>query len=165
MKKFFTLALAVLMVVSCFAISTSAADGELKMGTAKVDGILDDLYTGSVMIKGVGSDLAKNQLNPEWDGSCVADIYIMYDNDYLYLFAHVTNDDLLTRGRAYCTSNNPIYNDCFGLPKHCDIMDYSTFIYEVVTDEEAGAYAIELAIPCTKGKLDLIKCSTLGFAF
>ncbi len=192
MKKFLTLALAVFMVISCFTVTTAAADGALKMGTPTIDGVLDDIYTGSVMIKGVGADASKNQLTSEWDGSMVCDIYLMYDNNYFYGFVHGVDDDLISRGRAYATSDkNPIVNDVFefrlvfngndqdqfkasidaygydlfGLPKHYEIMDYDTFVWAVKTDEAAGTFDIEIAIPCTKGNLDLIKYGTLGFAF
>ncbi|MBQ8250266.1 MAG: hypothetical protein IJY93_10380 [Clostridia bacterium] len=196
MKKFFSFVLTAIILVSCLAISTAASvseNGALRMGTAVIDGVLDDAYTGSLVIKDAGKDASENQLETEWNGSCYADIYVMYDNEYLYLFAHVTDDDLTTRGKRYATSSeeNPTSNDCiefrlilnglkndqfkcsidgfgynlFGLPHHYEIIDYSTFNYKVITNQAAGTYDVELAVPCTKGTLDLIKCGELGLAY
>ena len=196
MKKIITFALTLLMLASCFTVTTVAATtthGALRMGTAVIDGVLDNAYTGSLVIKDAGKDPSENQLVTEWNGSCYADIYVMYDNEYLYLFAHVTDDDLTSRGKRYATSSeeNPTSNDCiefrlvlngiksdqfkcsidgfgynlFGLPHHYEIIDYQTFNYKVITNQAAGTYDVELAIPCTKGMLDLIKHGELGLAY
>ena len=189
MKKLATLFLAGVLSLGILAVGASADfDGAIKKGTAKIDGVLDEAYKYSFSIKdyGTGKNAYARDFNLS-DSNCKADFYFMYDDTYLYICAEVQDDDVLTKGEAYATGENPWQNDCveyrlymvedtskyikvaldaygyqcFGLAAHYDIIDYSTIKY--ATTYTDTSYVLEVAVPCTKGQLDMIEFGKLGF--
>ena len=185
MKKFLTLLLAGALSLGILAVSASADfDGAIKKGTAKIDGIVDEAYKYSFAIKDYGT--TEDAYGNGWSGDCTADLYFMYDDTYLYLCADVKDGDVLTKGEAFATGANPYANDnvefrlymcddaskyvkvavdaygyqCYGLEAHYDIIDYSTIKY--ATTYTDTSYVVEIAVPCTKGQLDMIKFGKLG---
>ena len=185
MKKLATLFLAGVLALSLLAVSASADfDGAIKKGTAKIDGVVDEAYKYSFSIKDYGT--TENKYGSEWPGNCIADLYFMYDDSYLYVCADVKDNDVLTKGEAYATGKNPTGNDnvefrlymvddaskyikvavdaygyqCYGLTNHYDIIDYSTIKY--ATTYTDTSYVVEAAVPCTKGQLDMIEFGKLG---
>ncbi len=188
MKKFATMFLAAALSLSLLAVGASADfDGAIKKGTAKVDGVLDDAYNYSFSLKDLGT--APNSYRTEWDNTAKADVYFLYDDTTLYICALVEDDDVLTKGEAFATGENPYTNDniefrlsldgsatetikvavdaygyaCYGLAAHYDRIDYSTIAY--ATTYTDTSYVVEVGIPCTKGNLDMIKTGKLGFTY
>ncbi len=188
MKKFVTIFLAAALSLSMLAVGTSADEQVVKKGTPVVDGVLDDIYTGSLTLKDLGT--APNAYETEWDGSCTADIYALWDDTYLYLCGVVRDDDILTKGEEFAkTDAYPHINDCIefrvsldgnptetikfvldaygyactGLEAHYMRLDYSTVKWAVTRNETS--YTVEAAVPCTKGELDMIKSGKLGLTY
>ena len=187
MKKLASVILAGALSLSLLAVSASADfNGAIKKGTAKVDGVLDDAYNYSFSLKDLGT--AENSYGTEWWGTATADVYFLYDASTLYICAVVEDDDVLTKGEAFATGENPYANDniefrlsldgttdtikvavdaygyaCYGLAAHYDRIDYSTIKY--ATTYTDTSYVVEVGIPCTKGQLDMIKAGKLGFAY
>ncbi len=191
MKKLLTLLLAVVLVAS-LAVAASAADfqgnGVIKMGTATVDAQLDPAYTGSLHFTGLGT--GTNGYDQPWGYTAEASIYLMYDSNYLYIFAEVIDDDVFSKGPVYCMGYNPFANDCiefrmnfqgtdgddnhkvsidaygfscFGLDKSLAVIDYESLEY--ATEITDVGYNVEVAIPCSKGQTDIIKAGKLGFTY
>ncbi len=159
----------------------------IKKGTALVDGRLDDAYKNSLILGDLGR--APNAYGTEWSGTAEADIYFLYDSVSLYICAVVEDDDVLTKGEAYATGNNPYANDCidfrlsldgsatetikvavdaygyacYGLAAHYDRFDYSTISY--ATTYTDTSYIVEVRIPCTKSNLNMIEAGKLGFTY
>ena len=195
MKKLITLFLAVAIIAS-LGIATSALDyqgnGVIKMGTAVVDGQLDPAYTGSLYFTGLGT--GENAHGPAWDYTAEASIYLMYDNDNLYIFAEVIDNDLFSKGPDYCMGSNPYLNDCiefrlnfegkggddsesrnhkvsidaYGFSCFGLERSYSFIDYanlEYATEITDAGYNVEVAIPCSRGSTNMIKAGKLGFTY
>ncbi len=187
MKKFVTLFLAFALVLSLAITASANLDGAIKKGTAVVDGQLDDVYTDSFSLKGLGTGPVA-PASQEWWNTASADIYFLYDDSYLYICALVSDDDVLSKGEAFATGENPYENDnielrlsldgsndtikvavdaygyaCYGLAEHYEKIDYSTIKYAATHTNTS--YSVEVAIPCTKGNLDMIKTGKLGFKY
>lgn len=135
--------------------------GQILVGTPTIDGKLDPAYKNSLALEiGVGN----NAYGTEWLGSTYGTVYFLYNEDYLYVCADITDPDLTDKGADYCNSSNPYQNDCFelrlasckiscdayghrvfGLPDHEARYDYSKIKHKTsITDK---GYIVELAIP------------------
>ena len=191
MKKLLTLFLAIALIASLGMVASAAdyqGQGVIKMGTAVVDAQLDPAYTGSLYFTGLGT--GTNGYDQPWSYTAEASIYLMYDSNYLYIFAEVIDDDVFTKGPVYCMGYNPHANDCiefrlnfqgtdgddnhkvsidaygfscFGLDKSQAIIDYASLEY--ATEITDVGYNVEVAIPCSKGQTDMIKAGKLGFTY
>ncbi len=190
MKKILSLIL-VFSMIFALAITTSAASDVVKKGTAKVDGVLDNAYLNSLVVKDLGTK--PNALDEaevgEWPFTCKADVYFLYDDARLYVYCDVTDDDVMTLGETFLKDYNAYQTDLiemrfsfngdphnvikvsvdaygytlFGLKHHYEMIDYSTFEYKTAFTDKG--YAIEVSMPCTKGQMDMIKAGKLGFTY
>ncbi|MBQ8552006.1 MAG: hypothetical protein IJ428_04235 [Clostridia bacterium] len=185
MKKTIVSLLAAVLALN-LSVGISAADDVIKMGTAKIDGEMDETYKYSLCLGDLGTPARSDYVAmPEWNNTCSADAYFMYDDNNLYIFAEVTDDDVLTKGEAYTQTENPWKNDViefkfsmdgtndtikvsvdaygyslYGLKAHYDKIDYSSMKY--ATKMTDTGYNVEISVPCTKGDLDMIKSGKLG---
>lgn len=108
MKRFFTLALVVLMMMSTL-IPVSAASGEVLKGTPVVDGALDEMYKQSF----------HNPRNPDDKGWAFSKVqgpfnfefetYFLYDDNYFYVCTVVTDDDLFDVGADAYAANPTLW--------------------------------------------------------
>ncbi len=188
MKKFASLFIAGALSLSLLAVGASA-DGEvIKKGTATIDGNLDPAYTGSLVLT-IGPE-SNEWTSGNWDGTASATTYYMYDDENLYLFADVVDNEVLSAGEAAATDPTGVLNETndvfmwrlsldgtenvikigvdafaynlFGLPAHYDVINYDEMIYEaVITDD---GYHVEVSCPCSKGMTDMISAGKLGIA-
>lgn len=193
MKKLASILLAAALATSLLAVSTGAAEGVIKKGTPVVDGELDGIYTDSLVLEDLGT--ADNAYGTDWWYTATADVYFLYDDAYLYICAVVEDDDVLTKGESYATGatsrlpGNPYDNDniefrlsmdgsedstikvavdaygyaCYGLAADYNRLDYSAIKY--ATTYSDTEYIVEVAVPCTKGALNMIDQGKLGFTY
>ena len=92
MKKLFAFVVIFALILSFCALQVIAASPDILIGTAKVDGVLDEIYTESFSFT----------ITPEactWNaGSPIIGIkvtsYYLYDKDFLYICHVGTDDDL-----------------------------------------------------------------------
>ncbi|MBQ8250274.1 MAG: hypothetical protein IJY93_10420 [Clostridia bacterium] len=188
MKKFLTLIIAISMVLT-LAVTASANTNVIKKGTAVVDGQLDAAYHNSLVIRDLGTKPNVLVNVAEWPFTCTADVYFLYDDERLYVYCDVTDDDVNTLGKAFLEKYNAYQTDLielrfsfngdphdvikcsvdaygytlFGLYEHYDKIDYSEFEYKTAFTDKG--YAIEISMPCTKGDMDMIKTGKLGFTY
>ena len=195
MKKLVTLSLAAVLALSLAAgVSAEEGQGVVKVGTAKVDGILDDAYNYSLSLPvGVGENLYTGSDTYDWPGDCHGTVYLMYDKTNLYICAVIEDNDVLTAGEARASDRmaNPYDNDVIELRLSFDgsgstatavkvaIDAYGYGIYGLknhydIIDYDAIEYAathtdtsyiVECAIPCTKGYTDMIAAGKIGFTY
>ncbi|MBQ8249519.1 MAG: hypothetical protein IJY93_06535 [Clostridia bacterium] len=189
MKKLLSLILAFAMIFA-LTVTTSASADVVKKGTAVVDGKLDPQYQNSLVLRGLGTKPNVLPDHQDWPYNCTADVYFLYDDARLYVYCDVTDDDVNTLGKAFFEENENAYQSdlvelrfsfngdphevikvsidaygytMFGLEKHYEMIDYSTFVYKTALTDKG--YAIEVSLPCTKGNMDMIKTGQLGFTY
>lgn len=87
-------------------------------GTPVVDGVLDDMYKDSTQLKfnPVYNDTIT--WSPTDQGDNTGDLYALWDEDYLYIYAIVNDGEVITHGSEYVYDNpedgsapNPWWND------------------------------------------------------
>ena len=107
MKKLTSLLLIACLALSVLGVaSVSAANDEVLKGTATIDGKVDEIYTQSLKIYYDG-DPAKNATKQTWAGDTLT-AYALYDDDYVYLVAQVTDDDVVSADKNWIMTNtNP----------------------------------------------------------
>lgn len=187
MKKLITLFLTTALSIGLLAVGASADGDKIKIGTPEIDGVLDEAYTYSLVLKDLGT--AANAYESEWPGDCTADVYFLYDDDMVYICAVVNDNDVLSKGEDYVLNTyNPIQNDViefrvslngeldtikvavdaygygmFGLTDHMEKFDYSYIEY--ATTHTDTQYIVEVGIPCTEDGFDMIEAGKFGFAY
>ncbi len=175
MKKITAVVMTVLMLTALFTMFASAGILELNSdtitpGTPVVDGKIDEVYQSGLNVKfGAPSYAGVDITN-------VADVYAVYDNDYVYVAAYVTDDFLYQCDEDYLNNDaHPSNNDAFEIriytedhmaPFQGTFTDHHLFYvdaqgrrfssYQETVDGFTGAttvgegyYIIEVAIPLT----------------
>lgn len=175
MKKITAVVLSVMMLTALFTMFASAGILETKSetitpGTPVVDGKIDEVYQGGLNVKfGAPSYAGVDITN-------VADVYAVYDNDYVYVAAYVTDDFAFQVDEDYLNNDaHPSKNDAFEIristedhmaPFTGSNKDHHLFYvdaqgrrfssYQETVDGFTGAttvgegyYIIEVAIPLT----------------
>lgn len=182
MKKISILISMLLVLTMIAAMNVSAASQDILKGTPVIDGVVDDIWKQSLALD---AGKGPNAYETPWNDAN-GTIYFLYDAQYLYICAEINDNDVVTKGEDYAKSSNPYQNDncefrlsldggettikvgvdaygyaCYGLDANYEVADYSQFIYK--TSHTDTSYVIEVAIPCTKGVLNMIGAGKLGF--
>jgi len=162
-------------------------EGSIKKGTAQIDGLCDSEYSVSFQLEGLG--LQENSYGTNWSTDTFADVHFLYDNEYLYIFADVHDNNVMSIGSelVYITEE-PEKNDgiefilsfdgtdetfkvgidafgyrCYGSMEENPYFDFSEIKYTTTYSDES--YTVECAIPCNKEQLSLISTNLLGFTY
>ena len=117
MKRITCALLAACMMLAILGVTAVSAaqnaTGTVNQGTPVLDGQVDDIYKASLTIIAGGDQengLPKHQ--PYWDKTMTATAYALYDADYIYLAAEVTDNDVVAPADDYMSGTNPMLSDC-----------------------------------------------------
>lgn len=98
-----------------YLANLNAAERDIILkGTPVVDGVLDDMYKESTQLK--FNPVYNDTISwaPTDQGDNTGDLYILWDNDYLYVYAIVNDAEVMTNGSEYVLNEaepNPWWND------------------------------------------------------
>lgn len=154
-------------------IVAQAASTEVMKGTPVIDGKKDAIYSQTISIPLMADSLVYSTSSDEPESDARGTSYLMYDNDYFYVFGEVTDDDVIKNEDATGPEENPWDQDAFenwidlgdGVFKATvsPFVDYafgtgdidpSTFKWACIKGDKG--YTIELAIPASLGQGDVI---------
>ena len=108
MKKIFALTALLMAASMVSALPASAAvvtADSIKKGTPVIDGELDEIYRQSAMFQLEESDIGVvySTYDGEYDHTAAA--HFLWDEDYLYMYIYVADDDTVTHGQDYINEN------------------------------------------------------------
>ena len=108
MKKILALTALLMAASMVSALPASAAvvtADSIKKGIPVLDGELDDIYRQSAMFQLEDADIGAvySTFNGEYDHTAAA--HFLWDEDYLYMYVYVQDDDTLTHGQDYIAEN------------------------------------------------------------
>ncbi len=101
----------------------------IKKGTATIDGELDAAYSSSLNINIMSAN--SSEWASKWNGTARAMTYYMYDDNYIYLFAKVMDDDVIKPDDTIINGNVLTYIDGTG---YSDILNNDLFIWRLSLD-------------------------------
>ncbi len=152
------------LLIACLSLgiigvaSVSAADNEVLMGTPIVDGQLDDMYKESltIVLSGEPEDNAFGSPNAEGFVAS-ATVYALYDSDFVYLCAVVTDDDVVQPDDSYYDTFNANgfdgiefrlnFADCTDSSKQFKVTaDAHTQVRHTYGEDARGCFTIQPAI-------------------
>ena len=85
-------------------VAAEEAGSIIKSGTPMLDGQVDDIYKNSLSLQtGAGA----NALGGAWDDA-KGDIYFLYDANYLYICADITDNDVFSKGELMVQGIHPL---------------------------------------------------------
>lgn len=115
-------------------------------GTPVVDGVLDDMYKESTQLKFNPKYTDTSTWTATDQGDNTGDLYTLWDEDYLYIFAVVNDKEVVSHGSQYAkTESNPWLNDAVEIFTNnykvsVDAFGMRTFTHQnQFTDEELNA--------------------------
>ena len=173
----------------CNPIATKP-EGTVHYGTPVIDGEMDDIYAGTLTIVYDGNNEYNTFKDLGW-ADAKATVYAMYDEQYVYFYAVVEDDDVYMADASYYEQYNPygidaiefrlnfggqanaanqfkITLDAYGVQAFniwTDRYPYTT-IDTYATALTDNGYVLELAVPHTVEGTDntnLIEAGELGF--
>ncbi len=108
MKKILALTALLMAASMVSALPASAAvvtADSIKKGTPVIDGELDEIYRQSAMFQLEESDIGVvySTYDGEYDHNAAA--HFLWDEEYLYMYIYVADNDTVTHGQDYITEN------------------------------------------------------------
>ena len=108
MKKILALTALLMAASMVTALPASAAvvtADSIKKGTPVIDGQLDDIYRQSAMFQLEASDIGAvySTYTGEYDHNAAA--HFLWDEEYLYMYIYVQDNDTVTHGKDYIEEN------------------------------------------------------------
>lgn len=173
MKKVIALALAAMMLalcaVPCFATKGEQTDpADLKFGTPRVDGILDEMYRDGFVLE-INDKMPFYQIGNGTADTLSAKAYYLWDYSYLYYCIVVQDKFITTRGETFHElEEDPWQEDCVeqwfvdggDFKVNTDAYGYSFYSgngictfdideahYKTSVDKDNNTYTIEVAVP------------------
>lgn len=181
MKRMIALAMTAVMLFAALAVTAFAGEyseqdgrpddalyfGEVKRGTPKIDGKMDEIYKDSIYFY-IGQRAEeqycpmKNDENqdPNWSSAnplkkedCYG--YILWDDDYMYLYARAYDANIVDsdcigfffKYDQFCYAVNVNFD---GESSMADTQDYDMYMSQFITNknEEEGYWEVEIALAC-----------------